>query len=117
MEVQLKNLRGKKRMEETIEEEFKDDKEEEKLEEVMRKRKVWGCINLQEAAAFQKFMNDKMEELVDQMCNNKNLVQLVRELICSLKLEYDKIKLFENNGAANVEEIVITIHDTKGIAW
>ena len=39
------------------------------------------------------------------------------KLIRSLKLEYDKLGLFENNGAANVEEIVETIHDTKGTAW
>ena len=51
------------------------------------------------------------------MQDEKNLVQLVRELIRSLKLQYDKIHLFENNGVANTEEIVDTIHDTKGIAW
>ena len=98
-------------------EELEEDEEEEKLEEFMRKRKVRGCINPQEAAAFQRFVNEKMEELVNQMCNDKNLVQPVRELIRSLKLEYDKLGLFENNAAANVEEIVSTIHDTKGIAW
>ena len=32
-------------------------------------------------------------------------------------MQYDKVHLFENNGAANTEEIVNTIHDTKGIAW
>ena len=58
-----------------------------------------------------------MAELVEQMCNDKNLVQPVRELIHSFKLEYDKIDLFENNRAANVEEIIGTIHDMKGIAW
>ena len=116
--VKPKNPQGRKSMmEETIAEEFKEDEEEEKLEEVTRKRKVRGCINLQEAAAFQKFVNEKMEELVDQMQNNKNLVQPVWELIRSLKLNYDKLGLFENNGVANVEEIVETIHNTKGIDW
>ena len=43
---------------------LKEEEEEEKLEEVKRKRKVGGCINLQEAAEFQRFMNGKMEELV-----------------------------------------------------
>ena len=62
-------------------------------------------------------MNAKIIELVEQMHNDKNLVQPVQELIHSLKLEYDKVGLFENNGAANVEEIVKTIHDTKGTAW
>ena len=62
-------------------------------------------------------MNDKMAELVDEMQNEKNLIQPVQELIRSLKLQYDKICLFENNGAANTEEIVNTIHDTKGVAW
>ena len=66
-------------MEGTIAEEFKEDEEEERLEEATRKRKVRGCINLQEAAAFQRFENEKMEELVDQMRNEKNLVQQVCE--------------------------------------
>ena len=116
--VKPKNPRGKKsRTEETIAEEVEEDKEEERLEEVRRKRKIGGCINLQEAGAFQKFMNDKMIELVEQMRNDKKLVQPVWELIHSLKLKYDKLGLFENNGAANMEEIVETIHDTKGTAW
>ena len=83
----------------------------------MRKRKIGGCINKQEAAAFQNFLRDKMMELVEQMRNDKNFVQLVWELIRSLKLEYDKLRLFENNRVANVEEIVETIHDTKGMSW
>ena len=51
------------------------------------------------------------------MRNDKNLDQPVWELICSLKLKYVKLGLFENNGADNVEEIVKTIHDMKGTAW
>ena len=51
------------------------------------------------------------------MQNDKNLIQPVREFICSLKLEYDKIGLFKNIGAADVEGIVKTIHDSKGTAW
>ena len=58
-----------------------------------------------------------MMELVERMRNDKNLVQPVWELIRLLKLEYDKLGLFENNGVANVEEIVETIHDIKGTAW
>ena len=58
-----------------------------------------------------------MAELVEEMWNMKNLIQPVQQLIRSLKLQYDKIRLFENNGAANTEEIVNTIHDSKGIAW
>ena len=38
-------------------------------------------------------------------------------MICSLKVEYDKIGLFADNGVANVEDIVSTMHDSKGIAW
>ena len=34
-----------------------------------------------------------------------------------MKLQYDKICLFESNGAVNTEEIVNTIHDTKRIPW
>ena len=98
-------------------EELEEDDEEEKVEENMRKRKAGGCINLQEAAEFQKFVNDRMAELVDKMRNEKNLIQPVRKLIRSLKLQYDKIHLFENNRAANIEEIVNTLHNTKGIAW
>ena len=114
--VKPKNPRGKKsRTKEAIAEEVEEDEEEERLDEVMRKRKSGGCINKQEAATFQNFMSDMME-LVEQMCNDKNLVQPVWEVIRSLKLEYDKLRLFKNNGAANVEEIVETIHDTKGTA-
>ena len=60
---------------------------------------------MQEAAEFQKFVNNGMAELVDKMRNEKNLIQPVQKLIRSLKLQYDKIHLFENNGAANTEEI------------
>ena len=99
MEVKMKNPQGRKKNEETTAEEFEEDDEEEKVEEIMRKRKAGGCINLQEVAVFQKFVNDKMAELVDEMRNEKNLIQLARELIRSLKLQYDKVQLFENNRA------------------
>ena len=72
---------------------------------------------MQEVAEFQRFVNGKMAELVKEMWNTKNLIQPVRQLIRSLKLQYNKMRLFENNGAANIEEIVDTIHDSKGIAW
>ena len=101
-------------MEEQFEEEEED---EEKTEETTRKRKVVGCINLQEAAEFQNLVKDKMEELVEEMKSEKNLINPVRKLIRALKLQYDKVQLFENNGVANTEDIVNTIPDTKAIAW
>ena len=51
------------------------------------------------------------------MRNDKNLIQPVQKLIRLLKLQYDKVHLFENSSASNTEDIVNTIHDTKGIAW
>ena len=77
MEVNTKNPRGRKKKEETIAEELEEDDEEEKVEENMRKRKAGGCINLQEVAEFQKFVNDRMAELFDKMWNEKNLIQPV----------------------------------------
>ena len=93
-------------MEEQMTEEVEEGKHEEELVEEMIKRKVVGCINEEEAAAFQNFMRDKMIVLVEKMRNDKNLIQPVWELIYSLKLEYDKLGLFENNGAADIERIV-----------
>ena len=110
--------RGKKRTEvaqEQLEEE--DNEYKERTEESTRKRKVVGCINPQEAAEFQNFIKDKMEELVDEMETGKDIISPVQRFIRALKLQYDKIHLFKNNGAANMEEIVDTILDTKGIAW
>ena len=83
----------------------------------MRKRKEIGCINPQEVAEFQNFVKDKMEELVDEMKSGKDLINPVWRFIRALKLQYDKVHLFENNGVANTEDIVNTIPDTKGIAW
>ena len=51
------------------------------------------------------------------MKSNKELINLVRKFIRALKLQYDVIHLFENNGAANTEDIMGTIPDSKGIAW
>ena len=117
-EPKTRNPQGGKKKQEMIGEEFGEEEEDkEKTEETMRKRKVVGCINLQEAAEFQNFVKDKMEELVEEMRGEKNLVSPVQKLIRSLKLQYDKVHLFENNGAVNTEDIVNTIHDTKGIAW
>ena len=70
--------RGKKRMEaaqEQLEEE--DNEHEERTEESTRKRKVVGCINPQEAAEFQNFIKDKMEELVDEMKTGKDIINPV----------------------------------------
>ena len=113
-----KNPRGGKKKQEVIEEDFEEEEEDdEKTEGTMRKRKVVGYINLQEAVEFRNFVKDKMEELVEEMRGEKNLINPVQKLIRSLKLQYDKLHLFENNGAANTEDIVNTIPDTKGIAW
>ena len=87
------------------------------MEESTRKRKVIGCINPQEATEFQNFIKDKMEELVDEMKTGKDIINPVRRFTKALKLQYDKIHLFKNNGAVNMEEIVDMIPDTKGIAW
>ena len=58
-----------------------------------------------------------MEDLVNEMKSNKDLINPVRKFIRALKVRYDVIHLFENNGAANTEDIVNTILDRKGIAW
>ena len=76
-----------------IVEELEEEDEEEKVEETMRKRKAGGCINLQEVAEFQNFVKDRMAELVDEMWNEKNLIQSVQKLIRLLKLQYDKVTL------------------------
>ena len=52
-----------------------------------------------------------MEELVEEMKSSKELNNLVRRFIRALKLQYDVIHLFENNGTANTEDIVSTIPD------
>ena len=54
---------------------------------------------------------------MNEMKSNKDLINPVRKFIRALKVQYDVICLFENNGAANTEDIVGTIPDTKGIAW
>ena len=41
----------------------------------------------------------------------------MQKLNRSLKLQYNQVHLFENNGAVNTEHIVNTIHETKGTAW
>ena len=73
----------------------------------MRKRKAVGCMNPQEAAEFQNFVKDKMEKLVNKMKSLKDMINPVWRFIRALKLQYDKVHLFENN----------MIPDTKGIAW
>ena len=54
---------------------------------------------------------------MNKMKSNKDLINPVRKFIRALKLQYDVIHLFENNGTANTEDIVGSILDTKGIAW
>ena len=63
------------------------------------------------------YVQDKMIVLVEKMRQEKNIVQPVCKLIRYLKLEYDSIGLFENNGAADVEEIVQSILEGKCIVW
>ena len=77
MDMKPKNPVGGKKKEQTIAEEFEEEDEEEGVEETTRKRKAGSCINLQEVAEFQRFVNDKITELVDEMWNEKNLIQSV----------------------------------------
>ena len=93
------------------------EEEEDEEREGVAAKKVCGCINPQEAEGFQNFVKSKVEELVDELKNMKDLINPVRKFIRVLKVEYDVIGLFESNGAANMEDIVDTILDTKGIAW
>ena len=118
-EPKPKNPLGGKKRTEVAQEQPEEEEEEYKrrTEEAIRKRKVIGCINPQEAVEFQNFIKEKMEKLVDEMKAGKDIINPVRRFIRALKLQYDKIHLFENNGTANTEEIVDTIPDTKGIAW
>ena len=109
--------RGKEKTE-AVQEQIKEEEEEyeERMVEFTRKRKAIGCINPQEATEFQNSEKNKMEQLVDEMKSRKNLINPVWRFIRALKLQYDKVHLFENNGAANTEDIVDMIPDTKGIA-
>ena len=95
--------------------EIKEEEDEEREGVVVKK--VCRCINPQEAEGFQNFVKSKMEELVDELKSTKDLINPVRKFIRALKVEYDVIGLFESNGVANMEDIVDTILDTKGIAW
>ena len=107
-----KDCRSKRKPEQAeIEEE-----EDEEREGVVTK-KVHGCINPQEVEGFQNFVKNKMELLVDEMISMKDLINPVRKFIWALKVEYNVIGLFESNGVANMEDIVNTIPDMKGIAW
>ena len=104
---------------EAVQEQLEEEEEEykERMEESTRKRKAIGCINPQEAAEFQNFIKDRMEEIVDEMKTRKDLINPVQRFIRALKLQYYKVHLFENNSVANTEDIVDTIPNTKGIAW
>ena len=77
-EPKMGNPRGGKKKQEMVGEELEEEEEDkEKTEETTRKRKAVGCINLQEAAEFQNFVKDKMEELVEEMRGEKNLINPV----------------------------------------
>ena len=112
-DVKPKNPPGGKKKEQVILEKFEEEDKKKRVEETTRKRKSGGCINLQEVAEFQRFVSEKMAKLVEEMWNTKNLIQPVRELIRSLKLQYDKIHLFENNGALNTEWEVLMWFDSE----
>ena len=51
------------------------------------------------------------------MRGDKNIIQPIRELIRALKLEYNNLGLFENNGTADMEQIIQTIPEMRGTAW
>ena len=113
-----KKPHGSKGKVEAVQEQLDEEEEEyeEKAEGALRKRKI-GCINPREAEEFQSFIKTRMEDLVNEMKSNKDLINPVRKFIRALKVQYDVIRLFENNGAANTEDIVGTIPDTKSIVW
>ena len=109
--------RSKRKTEQVHEQlEEDEDEDEDKAEEPSRKKKI-GCINPREAEEFQGFIQNKIQELVEELKSNKELINPVRKFIRALKLRYDEIHLFENNSATDTEDIVGTIPDTKGIAW
>ena len=70
-----KNFGGRKSKTEEQMTEVEEEKHEEESVEVAMKRKVVGCINKEEAAAFQNFVRDKMSVLVERMRNDKNLIK------------------------------------------
>ena len=113
-----KKPHGSKGKVEAIQEQPEKEEEEyeERVEGSSRKRKI-GCINAREVEEFQNFIKSKMEDLVNEMKSSKELINPVRKFIRALKLQYDVIRLFENNGTANMEDILGTIPDTKGITW
>ena len=115
---ETKKPHGGKKKTEVMQQEVDEEEEdyEERAEGSSRKRRI-GCINPREADEFQGFIKTRMEDLMNEMKGNKDLVNLVRKFIRALKVQYDVICLFKNNGAANTEDIVGTIPDTKGIAW
>ena len=69
-----------------------EEEEDEERKGVVAK-KLRGCINPQEAEGFQNFVKSKMEELVDELKNMKDLINPVRKFIRPLKVEYDVIGL------------------------
>ena len=116
--VKPRNTLGKKaKTEVEAVPEVEEDEDEEELDETTMKKKIIGCINKEEVAAFQDYVRSKMIVLGEKLRANKNTIQPVREFIRSLKLEYDNLGLLKNNGVAYIEEIVQTATDTKGIAW
>ena len=80
-----RNPDGRKRKTEQVHEQLEEDEDEDedKVEEPLRRKKV-GCINQQEAEEFQSFIQNKIQELVEEMKSNKELVNPVRKFIrCS----------------------------------
>ena len=115
--AKTKNPWGRKTKQEIeVVQEIKEQEKDEEIEEMTTKQKIVGCINKEEAAAFQEYVHNRMIILVEKMWNNKNIIQPIRELIRALKMEYNNLGLFENNGATDIEEIVHTIPETTGTA-
>ena len=65
-------------------EDIEEEDEDIDIEEISSKQKVVSCINKEEAAGFQGYVQDKMIMLVEKMKQEKNIVQPVCKLIRSL---------------------------------
>ena len=82
-----RNPLGKKiKLEMEAAEEIEEEEEDVEVGEMTAKCKIVGCINKEEATVFQEYVQNKMIVLVEKMRIDKNLIQLIRELIRALKL-------------------------------
>ena len=115
--AKIKNPRGKKTKQEIEVVQEAEAEEDKEVDETMTKWKIVGYINKEKVAAFQEYVCNKMIILVEKMRKDKNIIQSMRELIRTLKLEYNNLGLFKNNEATDIGEIVLTIPETRGTAW